>query len=491
MAPLILGVFQYFFPNGMSGQSWRHPDNRAVDYLDLDHWLRLARQFEDAKLDFLFLADSYGYPTIDGAIPDVALRDAMNLPGADPSIIVSALAAATTHLGFAVTAATAFEPPVANARRFSTLDHFTRGRIGWNVVTGSSQVAASALFGIPVTPHDERYDMADDYLDLSLKLWEGVWDDDAVRADKSAGVYVEPAGVHPIRHDGPYYRAEGIHMVEPSPQRTPVLFQAGSSGRGREFAARNAECVFLQGTTRAAIAAAVRDVRERAAGYGRDPGSIKFLVGMTVLTAPTRAQARAKADEMHAMSSPEGAAAVYAGNTGINLLALDQDRPLSQIQASGEQGQSNIDRFREAGAAGAPAPLVRDILEEIRRRGLRGGLIVGDPTEVADQIQSFVDETGVDGFLIEPHLTPGTYDDFIGLVLPVLRERGLARTEYAGATLRESLFGVGHAHLPADHPGAVHRAARQALADLAVPVGSRAMMTRSGASRGGAGSAAP
>ena len=377
---------------------------------------------------------------------------------------------------------------MANARRFSTLDHFTRGRIGWNIVTGSSQVAAAALFGIPVTPHDERYDMADDYLDLSLALWEGVWDDDAVRADKAAGVYIDPAGVHRIHHAGPYYRADGIHMVEPSPQRTPVLFQAGSSGRGREFAARNAECVFLQGTTRAALAAAVQDIRARAVGYGRDPASIKFLVGMTFLTAPTSAEAQAKADEMHAMSSAEGAAAVYAGNTGINLLALDPDRPLSQIEASGEQGQSNIDRFR--GDAGS-APLVRDILEEIRLRGLRGGLIVGDPTEVADEIQSFVEETGVDGFLIEPHLTPGTYDDFIGLVLPVLRERGLARTEYSGATLRESLFGPGHAHLPADHPGAVHRAARQALPDAADPTGSSAMITRSAASRGGAGSAAP
>jgi FMN-dependent oxidoreductase (nitrilotriacetate monooxygenase family) len=456
MAPLILGVFQYLQPNGFSGQSWKHPDNRAVDYLSLPYWTDLARKFEAAAFDFLFLADSYGYPTVDGRIPEVAIREAMNIPGGDPMMAISAMAAVTRHLGFAVTTSTVFEEPVANARRFSTLDHFTAGRIGWNIVTGSAQQAAADLFGRPMLAHDDRYERADDYLDLSLQLWESVWEPDAVHADKAGSVYVDPTKVHPIDHRGPYHRAKGIHIVEPSPQRVPVLFQAGSSGRGREYAARNAECVFLQGSRPAAVAAAITDIRQRAAGYGRDPASLRFLVGMTMLTAPTSAEAFAKRDEMWAMSSDEGAAATYAGNTGINLLDLDPSLPLSQVQVSGEQGQSNIDRFR--GTDGAAAPTVRQILNEIRQRGLRGGIMVGTPVEVADEIESYVAETGIDGFLIEPHLTPGTYDDFIDLLLPVLRDRGLARTEYAGSTLRESLFGEGHRWLADDHPGSGYRA---------------------------------
>lgn len=456
MSPLILGVFQYLLPNGFSGQSWKHPDNRGVDYLKLNYWTDLARKLEGATFDFLFLADSYGYPTVDGAIPDIAFQEAMNFPGGDPMMAISAMAAVTEHLGFAVTTSTVFEEPVANARRFSTLDHFTNGRIGWNIVTGSSQQAASDLFGRAMLGHDDRYERADDYLDLSLKLWESSWEPGAVLADKANGVYIDPAKVHPINHQGPYHRAKGMHTVEPSPQRVPVLFQAGSSGRGREYAARNAECVFLQGSRTAAVAAAITDIRGRAATYGRDPQSIRFLVGMTMLTAPTRAEAIAKRDEMWAMSSDEGAAAVYAGNTGVNLLALDPDLPLSQLEIVGEQGQSNLDRFR--GSNGTPVPTVRQILDEIRQRGLRGGIMVGTPTEVADEIQDYVDETGIDGFLIEPHLTPGTYDDFIDLLLPVLRARGLARSEYAGSTLREALFGHGNQWLAADHPGARYRA---------------------------------
>ncbi|MTD17048.1 NtaA/DmoA family FMN-dependent monooxygenase [Nakamurella sp. YIM 132087] len=456
MSPLVLGVFQYMLPNGFSGQSWKHPDNRGVDYLTLDHWLGLARKFEDAKLDFLFFADSYGYPTVDGRIPDVAFRDAMNFPNADPMLVITALAAATEKLGFAVTASTVFEEPVANARRFSTLDHFTGGRIGWNIVTGSSQAAAAELFGREMIAHDDRYDRADDYLDLSLKLWESTWEPGAVRADKEAGVYVDPARVHPLVHQGPYHRSTGMHVVEPSPQRSPVLFQAGSSGRGRTYAARNAECVFVQGTTVEAVAATVADIRSQAVGFGRDPDGIKILVGMTVLTAPTHDEAIAKRAEMWAMSSAEGAAAVYAGNTGINLLELDPTRGLSQIEVSGEQGQSNIDRFR--GADGRAEPTVGAILDEIRKRGLRGGIMAGAPSEVVDEMQDYVARTGVDGFLLEPHLTPGTYDDFIDLVLPVMRERGLARTEYQGDTLREHLFGAGQRWLGSGHPGAAYRA---------------------------------
>ncbi|MEF2976132.1 NtaA/DmoA family FMN-dependent monooxygenase [Subtercola sp. YIM 133946] len=450
--PLTLGIFQLLSPNGMSGAAWRHPQNASHHYKELDHWIELAKRFEDARLDFLFFADSYGYPTLAGTVPPEAHEEAL-LVRMDPMMIISALAAVTDKLGLVVTASTTFEPPYANARRFSTLDHFSDGRMGWNIVTGSAMESAARMFGQELTPHDVRYETGDDYLDLSLTLWESSWEDDAVKVDKAAGVYADPAKVHPIEHSGPFFQASGTYPVEPSPQRTPVLFQAGSSGRGREFAARNAECVFLQGTTLEEVAKAVDDIRTRAEGYGRDRDAIKILVGLSIFTAETPEGAAEKLDELYVYSSDVGAAIRYSANTGINLLDLDPSSTLDGMH--GEQGQSNIDRFRSA--EGRPAPTVREILDEFRTRGLRGLVLAGTPTEVVDQMQQYAEATGIDGYLLEPHITPGTYDDLIDLILPVMRERGLARTEYGAGTLRERLFGDGQVHLRADHPGARFR----------------------------------
>lgn len=457
MKPLVLGIFQYVGPNGTVGSAWQNPRDTSADFTRLRHWTSLATRFEEAKLDFLFLADSYGFPALDGELIDASVREGRGIPQGDPMPIITALAAVTTQLGFIVTTSTTVEPPAANARRFTTLDHFTDGRIGWNIVTGSSGATAAALMGKDLITHDLRYDMADDYLDVSLALWEGSWDDDALVRDKQRGVYAEPGKVRMVHHHGPYFRTDGIMNMPPSPQRTPLLVQAGASGRGRRFAGRNAEAVFVGGGEPATVAATVRGIRQCAEAEGRPADSIKVMVGALFITAPTSEEAWAKHAEMLEMSTPEGAAAVYAGNTGIDLLALDPDRPIDQT--STEMGQSNLERYR--GTDGTPAPLVRDVLENFRRTGINGSVFVGDPAEVADQIEEFVQQTGVDGFLIQPHMTPETYDDLIDLLLPVLRERGLARTEYdGGSTLRERLFPDGDAHLPDTHRGWSFRAGR-------------------------------
>ncbi|MCS5733559.1 NtaA/DmoA family FMN-dependent monooxygenase [Herbiconiux daphne] len=456
MTPLVLGIFQYIGPNGTVGSAWQHPDDTSADFTKLSHWTALAKQFDDAGLDFLFLADSYGFPALDGELLDASVREGRGIPHGDPMPLVSALAAVTEKLGFIVTTSTTVEPPAANARRFATLDHFTDGRIGWNIVTGSSGATAAALMGKELIAHDLRYDMADDYVDVNLTLWEGSWEDDALVRDKAAGVYADPAKVHMVHHEGPYFRTDGILNLPPSPQRTPLLVQAGASGRGRQFAGRNAEAVFVGGGEPETVAANITGIRESAVAAGRSAESIKVLVGALFITAPTSEEAWAKHAEMLAMSTPEGAAAIYAGNTGVDLLALDPDKPIAQT--STEMGQSNLERY--LGKDGKPAPLVRDILENFRRTGINGSVFVGSPDEVADQIEQFVQQTGADGFLIQPHLTPGTYDDLIGLLLPVLRERGLAKTGHEGSTLRERLFGEGNVHLPADHRGYAFRAGR-------------------------------
>ncbi|PRY10496.1 NtaA/DmoA family FMN-dependent monooxygenase [Kineococcus rhizosphaerae] len=447
---LLLGVFQVAGPNGMSGASWPHPENHQVEFTDLSMWTSLARRVEEGGFDFLFLADSYGYATIGGEVPPVSIEEG-TFARLDPLVLMSALAGVTTDLGLVTTTSTMFETPYANARRFTTLDHLSRGRMGWNVVTGSAQESAAAMFGRSLTPHDQRYDMADDYLDLSYSLFES-WEDDAVLADRTTRRWADPAKVGRIAHDGPFHRAHGRYPAPPSPQRTPVVFQAGSSGRGREFAARHAEVVFLQGTTPEAVAAAVADIRARAVAHGRAPDAVRIVVGLSVFTGATAEVAQRRWDELDDLSSVEGAAARYAANTGIDLLALDPDSTL--VDAVGEQGQSNIDRYR--GLDGSRPPTVREILDEFRVRALRGLVLVGAGGDVADRMADYVAATDVDGFLLEPHLTPGTVDDVVEHVLPSLRARGLFGAAQRGVSLRERVFG--HRHLPAAHPAARRRA---------------------------------
>jgi FMN-dependent oxidoreductase (nitrilotriacetate monooxygenase family) len=451
--PLILGIFQFIGPNGTIGSAWQHPDDESANFASVKHWAKLARKFEDAKFDLLFFADSYGFPALDGELIAASVREGRGVPQGDPIPMISAVAALTEKLGLIVTASTTVEPPAANARRFTSLDHLSGGRIGWNIVTGSSGATAAALMGQPLIPHDERYDRADDYVDLSLKLWEGSWQDDALVLDKANNVYADPAKVHLVHHDGPYYRTDGLMNMPPSPQRTPLLVQAGTSGRGMEFAGKHAEVVFVGGGDPERVARNIAGIREAAVAAGRAPDAIKVLVGALFLTGATDADAQRVHEQMLEMSSAEAAAAIFAGNTGVDLLAMDPDKPLTEQHT--EQGLSNLQRY--LGGNGKPAPLVRDIIEDFRVTGINGSVFVGSGSSVADQIEEFVPVTGADGFLIQPHLTPGTYDDFIEYLLPVLRERGLARSEYVGDTLRERIFGDGNVHLPASHHGSQYR----------------------------------
>jgi long-chain alkane monooxygenase len=451
--PLVLGIFQYVSPNGTIGASWQHPEDESATFTDVDYWKRLARKLEDARFDLLFLADSHGFPALDGELLPAAVREGRGVPQADPMPVAAVVAAVTERIGIVVTASTTVELPAALARRLTTLDHLSGGRVGWNIVTGSSGATAAALMGRDLVQHDLRYDMADDFVDVGVALWEGSWSDGALVRDKAAGVYADPERVRMIEHDGPFFRAHGVLNVPPSPQRTPVLVQAGTSGRGMRFAGRNAEVVFVAGGDPERVAANIAAIRAAAVEAGRTAESIKILVGAMFLTGATHADAVARHEEMLAMSSPEGAAAIFAGNTGVDLLALDPDLPLAQQET--EMGLSNLQRY--LGRDGKPAPTVREILEDFRRTGLNGTVFVGTGEEIADEVSSFVATTGADGFLVQPHLTPGTYDDMIEHVLPVFRARGLARGEYVGATLRERLFGDGRRWLPDEHHGSGHR----------------------------------
>ena len=453
---IILGAFQTMNPNGTVGVSWRHPENTSLGYLTIDYWTRLARQLEAGGFDFLFFADSYGYPT-DAAGETIAqgLIDATNIPMADPITLVSAVAAATTSLGIVVTSSTQVERAPAVARRYGTLDHLTRGRIGWNVVTGAAQAASAALFGEPMMPHDERYAQAEDHVSICLKLWEGSWAADALVADKERGVYADPSKVRQIEHIGRHLSARGVYGIPPGPQRSPLILQAGTSGAGKAFAAKYAEMVFIGGGDTEKIKEQIADIRRLLEGNGRGRDAIKFVVGAHFVVGMDADDAGRKRAEMLELATIEQAATTYTWLTGIDLTAFPQDQPLPDLHT--EMGQSALDRYLDPSTGVRKTP--RQILEEFRDNGINGTVFVGDAVTVADAVEQFLAYVDAEGFLVQPHITPGTYDDFIGLLVPELRRRGLLEGPRAATTLRARLFPESGDHLPADHVGSTFRAA--------------------------------
>ncbi len=442
---MLLNAFDMAAPGHIQQGLWTHPRDRSADYARLEHWTDLARLLERGLFDGLFLADVLGVYDVYGGTPDAALRGAVQVPLLDPSMLVPAMAAVTTHLGFGVTCNLAYEPPYLFARRMSTLDHLTRGRIGWNVVTGYLDSAAQALGYAEQMRHDDRYDFADEYMDGVYGLWEGSWADGAAARDAARGVFTDPTKVRRVEHRGRQYRISAMHLCEPSPQRTPVLYQAGASERGRRFAGRHAECVFVNGTMPSVVAGLVADLRARAA-----PRPIKVLVGATVVVGRTEREARDLLADYARHASAEAALAHASASLGIDLARYGMDEPVAAGPTNAIQ--SNVAAM--ARVAG-PAWTKRKLLEQ-SVLGSRQPPIVGDPVQVADALQAWMAEADVDGFNLSRTVMPECLEAFINLVVPVLQERGLYKSAYAPGTYREKLFGQGPL-LPPTHPAAGHR----------------------------------
>ncbi|MBV7535223.1 LLM class flavin-dependent oxidoreductase [Duganella sp. sic0402] len=431
--------FNAFQMNTVSHQSpglWTHPRAEAHRYTDPDYWTELAQLLERGLFDAIFLADVLGAYDVYQGSADTALRHAVQAPLNDPLALVPLMAQVTKHLGFGVTCALTYEHPYTFARRMSTLDHLTRGRIGWNIVTGYLDSAARNLGLDQQLSHDERYDLADEYMEVVHKLWEQSWDDDAVVNDKQRGVYAEPARIHPINHEGKYFKVPGFHLCEPSPQRTPLLYQAGTSPRGTAFAARHAECTFVSGPSIKVVKKYADDLRAAVRAAGRNGEDLKIYAQALIITAPTEAEAQAKYQDYKRYIDIEAALALLSGWTGVDFSRFPLDATIEYIDS--EAGRSALASFSAADPKRTWT--VREAAEFIGLGG-RGPVLVGDAQQVADQLERWQDQTGIDGFNLAYALSHESMRDVVDLIVPELQRRGRYRKEYPPGTLRQKIRG--------------------------------------------------
>ena len=441
--------FNAFQMNAASHQSpglWTHPRDTAHRYTEPGHWVELAKLLERGVFDGVFLADVLGVYDVFGGNHDAAVRHGVQVPVNDPLALVPLMAQATEHLGFGVTCALTYEHPYPFARRLSTLDHLTGGRVGWYIVTGYLDSAARNLGLSNQLGHDARYDLADEYMDVVYKLWEKSWADDAVRRDKATGTFTDPSKVHPIRHAGTHYQVPGIHLCEPSPQRTPVLYPAGTSPRGVAFAARPAECVFISGPTEMVLRRYVDTVSSGLVAQGRTADDVLIYAQALVITGATEAEAREKHRELLEHIDVEASLALLSGWTGVDFSRYDPDAPIEHVDT--EAGRTALASFSQTDPTRKWA-----VGEAARFIGLggRGPVIVGSAAQVADELERWVDATGIDGFNLTYALAHETMRDVVDHVVPELQRRGRYATSYTNGTLREKLFdrgprlGAGHA----------------------------------------------
>ena len=446
--------FNAFEMNCVAHQSpglWTHPRDRSPDYKDLEYWTDLAKILERGIFDGIFIADVLGVYDVYHGSTEHALREAAQVPVNDPLQVIPPMALVTKHLGFGLTTSISFEHPYPFARRISTLDHLTKGRAGWNIVTSYLNSGALNLGQAAQIRHDDRYEIADEYLDVLYKLWEGSWEDDAVVRDRATRRFTDPTKVHPIAHEGKHFQVPGIHLSEPSPQRSPVLYQAGASSRGKRFAAENAECIFVAAPSKTVLKKYVSDIRTQVAAAGRDPRKVFIYNLLTVIVGETDADAQRKVDEYNAHASYDGALTLISGWSGVDFGPFKPEQPVQYIQT--DAVRSMLESFSTAD------PDKVWTVNEIARWSSIGGLgpvIVGSPSTVADVLQEWVEETDVDGFNLAYAVAHETFTDVVDLLVPELQRRGVYPTAYREGTLREKLFGDGP-RLPDGHPGARYR----------------------------------
>jgi N-acetyl-S-(2-succino)cysteine monooxygenase len=428
---LKLGAFLY--PTGHHVAAWRHPRAQADAGVNVAHYAEVARKAEAAKFDLVFLADSAGVRGND--LPALSRTATRYVAQFEPLTLLSALSAVTERIGLVATASTTYNEPFHIARKFASLDHLSGGRAGWNLVTSSNEAEAHNFSRDAHPAHADRYERAREFADVVRGLWD-TWEDDAFPRDKDSGIYFEPEKLHILDHKGKHFQVRGPLNVARSPQGHPVVVQAGASDAGKELAAETAEVIFTATPTLAEAQAFYSDVKGRLARYGREPDDLKILPGVFPVVGRTEAEAQEKFEELQALIHPVVGLSLLSGlSAGVDLSAYPLDGPLPELpatNASKSRQQLVVDLARREGLT------IRQLY--LRVAGARGHWqVVGTPEQIVDQLEDRFVNGGADGFNIMPPYLPGGLDDFIELVIPELRRRGLFRTEYEGRTLRENL----------------------------------------------------
>lgn len=447
-------MFNAFMMNCVVHQSpglWARADDRSADYTDLDQWMNIAKLLEKGCFDAVFLADVVGTYDVYRGSRDASAMAATQFPVDDPMLLIPAMAAATKHLGFGFTSSIIQYHPFMFARLITTLDHLTKGRIAWNIVTSylESTGRSFGLGGIP--EHDERYEMADEYCKLVYRLWENSWANDAVVKDRARRIYSDPAKIRDVNHDGKYYKLHGCHLSEPSVQRTPLLFQAGASPRGTAFGAEHAECVFCVNSKPVGAGKYMADIRAAMRARGRDPQDVLGFAYMKVITGGTEAEARAKYAEFCEQVDYEGALSLLGGWTGVDFSSFAPDQQIELTKTNAVH--SILSAFAPDNPHGKWT--MRALAQRIGIGGA-GPVLVGAPEQIADRLEEWI-EAGVDGFNLSYSTLPGSFEDFIGGVVPVLQRRGRMQRDYQPGSIREKLFPGRGPRLYAPHPAALCR----------------------------------
>lgn len=411
---------------------WRHPEAWVDAATDFGRWVEFAKIAEAGKLDMLFIADQIA---VVGGDDLQAISNSSKVARLEPLTLLSALAPHTRNIGLAATAATSYSEPYTVARMFASLDQISGGRAGWNCVTGGQREEAFNFSLERHDAHEDRYARASEFADVVMGLWES-FDEGALIYDKASGVFFDPAKVRTLNHKGAHFSVKGPLNAARSPQGRPVIIQAGGSEATIQMASRIADVVFTAQADLEAAQAFRRQVRDAAAGHGRDPDGVKVMPGLSVYVGRTREEAQEKFDALHDMV--DVADAVHGLGLllgGVDLSGYDPDAPMPDLEGND---------LRMSG----PGTFVRLGREKnytlgqvaIHAKAARNhGLVVGNVADVADHMQLWFEAGGADGFNLLPAIVPGTLQDFCGLVVPELQARGLFRTEYEGATLRELL----------------------------------------------------
>ncbi|TAI61768.1 LLM class flavin-dependent oxidoreductase [Bradyrhizobium sp. Leo170] len=412
---------------------WRNPKHRT-DFLSLGHYVGIARLLERGKFDFMFFADRLAIADRYGASHETGIRHAdQDATRMDPVPILGAIAAVTSRIGLGATRSTTYDAPYNIAREFATLDHISAGRAAWNVVTSMNDGEALNYGDVPHLGHDDRYDRGDEFMEVAFGLWDS-WDKDALLLDRENGIYADPGKVHYLNHKGRWFQSRGPLNIPRSPQGRPVIIQAGSSGRGKAFAARWSEVIFALQPSLERMRAFKSDVATALVDAGRTPDASKVLMAIMPFIGESRAEAEEKRDLHDSLVNPLVGLSTLAAHANADFSHFSLEESVEQLQSSGSQGNLAALKSIAAGKSITIADAGR-----IYGQGVMCPRLVGTAKDVAEQMAEIVTSGASDGFVVSPAFLPDTFEDFVGKVVPVLQKNGLFRSEYEGGTLRSHL----------------------------------------------------